>query len=70
MAPAGTPPAIIERIDAEVGRAMQLPEIRERVAASGLEPDYRGASAMASYITTQRAAFAEAIRVANIRIEG
>jgi hypothetical protein len=40
------------------------------VAASGLEPDYRGASAMATYIDTQRAAFAEAIRVANIRIEG
>ncbi|UPY39251.1 tripartite tricarboxylate transporter substrate binding protein [Sediminicoccus sp. KRV36] len=70
MAPAGTPAAIIERLDAEVARAMQLPEIRERVAASGLEPDYRGAAAMATYITTQRAAFAEAIRVANIRIEG
>jgi len=70
MAPANTPAAIIARIDAEVGRAMQLPEIRERVAASGLEPDYRGASAMATYIDTQRAAFAEAIRVANIRIEG
>ena len=70
MAPAGTPPAIIERLEAEVGRAMQIPEIRDRVAGAGLEPDFHGATAMATYITRQREAFANAIRVANIRIEG
>ena len=70
MAPAGTPPAVIERLDAEVARAMQVPEIRDRMATAGLEPDHRGAAAMGAYITTQRAAFADAIRRANIRIEG
>ena len=70
MAPAGTPPAVIERLDAEVARAMQVPEIRDRMANAGLEPDHRGAAAMGAYITTQRAAFADAIRRANIRIEG
>jgi len=70
MAPAGTPPAIIERLEGEVGRAMQIPEIKDRVAGAGLEPDFHGATAMATYITRQREAFANAIRVANIRIEG
>jgi len=70
MAPAGTPRPIIERIDAEIGRAMQATEMRERLATAGLEPVYHGAAAMKEYITVQRRGFAEAIRAANIRIEG
>ena len=70
MAPANTPAAVIERLEAEVGRAMQLPEIRQRLENAGLELDYQNAAGMGAYIARQRAAFQNAIRVANIRIEG
>lgn len=70
MAPAATPRPIIERLDAEIARAMQGTEMRERLAAVGLEPIHHGAGAMRDYIAAQRRGFAEAIRVANIRIEG
>jgi len=70
MAPANTPPAVIERLEAEVGRAMQMPEIRQRLENAGLELDFHNAAGMAAYITRQRAAFQNAIRVANIRIDG
>lgn len=70
MAAAATPRPIIERIDAEIGRAMQGTEMRERLATAGLEPVYHGAAGMREYITAQRRGFAEAIRAANIRIEG
>lgn len=70
MAPANTPPAVVERLEAEVGRAMQLPEIRQRLENAGLELDYQNAAGMGAYITRQRAAFQNAIRAANIRIEG
>jgi len=70
MAPANTPAAVVERLEAEVGRAMQLPEIRQRLENAGLELDYQNAAGMGAYIARQRAAFQNAIRVANIRIEG
>jgi tripartite-type tricarboxylate transporter receptor subunit TctC len=70
MAPAGTPAAVIQRLDEEVARAMQQAEIRERLATAGLEPMHHGAASMGAYITRQREGFAAAIRAANIRVEG
>jgi len=37
FAPAGTPPAIVERINAEVNRAIESPDVRERFAGLGIE---------------------------------
>jgi tripartite-type tricarboxylate transporter receptor subunit TctC len=37
-APAGTPEALIERINAETGRVLALPEVREKLLAIGMEP--------------------------------
>jgi tripartite-type tricarboxylate transporter receptor subunit TctC len=38
FAPAGTPPAVVERLNREFNRISQLPETRERLAALALEP--------------------------------
>lgn len=37
-APAGTPPAIISRLNTEINRILGLPEVRERILALGGEP--------------------------------
>jgi tripartite-type tricarboxylate transporter receptor subunit TctC len=37
-APAGTPPAVVNRLQREIARTVSLAEIRERFAADGLEP--------------------------------
>jgi tripartite-type tricarboxylate transporter receptor subunit TctC len=37
LAPAGTPPAIVERIAADVAAALRLPDVKERLAADGAE---------------------------------
>jgi len=39
MAPIGTPPAVIERIENETMRLIQLPDVAERFRQSGLEPE-------------------------------
>ncbi|MDB5416103.1 MAG: tripartite tricarboxylate transporter substrate binding protein [Rubritepida sp.] len=70
MGPANMPPAVVQRLDTEIGLALRHPETRERLAAAGLEPEHHDAAAMAAYVSRQRVAFAEAIRRANIRIEG
>jgi len=38
LAPAGTPPEIVQRLNREVARALALPEIRAQLLASGQEP--------------------------------
>jgi tripartite-type tricarboxylate transporter receptor subunit TctC len=38
IARAGTPPAIVAKINAEVQRAVRLPQMRERLLTAGLEP--------------------------------
>jgi tripartite-type tricarboxylate transporter receptor subunit TctC len=38
LAPAGTPPAIIQRIHREIARQLAVPELRERLSALGSDP--------------------------------
>jgi tripartite-type tricarboxylate transporter receptor subunit TctC len=37
FAPAGTPPAIVNKISADIARVMQMPETRERIMGSGYD---------------------------------
>ncbi len=38
LAPAGTPPAVIRQLNAEINRALTAPEVRERMAGLAFEP--------------------------------
>src|SRR3989449_9455845 len=38
LAPAGTPRPVIAKLHGEIARALQSPEVRERVASFGFEP--------------------------------
>ena len=38
LAPAGTPPQIVQQLSVEVNRVMNLPEVREKLLAAGVEP--------------------------------
>ena len=38
VAPAGTPRAVISKLNAEIGRVQLIPEVAERLAKAGLEP--------------------------------
>lgn len=38
LAPAGTPPAVIERLRSEIIKVLQMPEVRERMSSQGNEP--------------------------------
>ena len=41
FAPAGTPRAIIDRLNAEFGKAMSDPDVAARLSAQTLEPSHR-----------------------------
>ncbi len=38
FAPAGTPPALVERVNAEMQRVFKLPDVQDKLKALGLEP--------------------------------
>jgi tripartite-type tricarboxylate transporter receptor subunit TctC len=38
FAPAGTPRAVIDAVQVQAVKALQLPEVRERMAALGIDP--------------------------------
>ena len=70
MVPSGTPRPIVERLTVAVDKAMQAPDTGEKLAAVGLELDYRRPDDFARYLKVQRDRFAEIIKKNNIRIEG
>ncbi len=69
MVAAGTPKPIIDRLSAAVDRAMQSPDVRERIATAGLEVDFRRTEDFARYLKEQKARFTDIIRKGNIKIE-
>lgn len=66
IAPRGTPAPVIERLNAEVRKALALPEIKERLAALGAEVTTGPSSALATLISSERERYARIIRAAKI----
>ena len=69
MVPSGTPRPIVDKLSAAVAQATKAPDTAEKLAASGLEPDYRKPDDFARYLAEQRSRFAEIIKKNNIRID-
>jgi tripartite-type tricarboxylate transporter receptor subunit TctC len=53
VAPAGTPPAIVERIHQEVARVLTLPDVKERFATNGFDPATNSPAEFAAMIRQQ-----------------
>lgn len=69
LAPKGTPAAIIERLNAEINKAMQAPEIAERVKALGAAPAPGTAERFCQFMVDERAKWGGIARAANIRLQ-
>jgi len=68
-APAGTPPAVIGKLSADLKRAMELPETRQRADAAGIEVRYLPPSETTRVLERETADWAKAIKSANIRMD-
>lgn len=69
FAPAGTPMPIVNRLATEIGKIIREPEIRNRLAALGVEPSGAGPAELGAFQKREVAKWAELIKVANIRLE-
>jgi len=67
FAPAGTPPAIVERLNQQVAEAVHNPETRKRLADLGAEPTSNSPSQYAALVKTERDTWGKVVRSANIQ---
>jgi tripartite-type tricarboxylate transporter receptor subunit TctC len=69
FAPAGTPPAIINRLQAEIAKLLKLPEVRDRVLALGGEIVASSPADLGAWVREQTASWARVVRAGNIKPE-
>jgi len=69
LAPAGTPPAIIQKLQTEVARIVKLPDVRERMLQLGIEPEGSTPEEFARVIATEIPLWMAVAKANNIQPE-
>ncbi|CAN5714254.1 tripartite tricarboxylate transporter substrate binding protein [soil metagenome] len=69
LAPAGTPPAIVTRLNAEVNAALALPDVKEKLASLGVEPGGGTPAEFTALIEGDTKRYGDAIRRLGIKVD-
>jgi tripartite-type tricarboxylate transporter receptor subunit TctC len=69
LAPAGTPKAIVDKVNAEMMRILATPEVREMLAAQGATPGKGSPQDLARFANEEIAKWAKVIKDGNIKAE-
>lgn len=69
FAPAGTPDAVLDRLNAVIAQALAQPAVRERLNAIGMLPVGSARQAFATYVTEQRELVGRLTREANVTLD-
>jgi len=69
VAPAGTPATVLDRLNAELQAALNDPETRRRIIASGAEPMPGSSSEFRATIESEIGKWAKVIKISGARIE-
>jgi tripartite-type tricarboxylate transporter receptor subunit TctC len=69
LAPAGTPKDVIAKLNAEVDKALAAPDVREKLAAAGIEPGGGTSQHFSSFIQSEMVRWAKVAKDAGIQPE-
>jgi tripartite-type tricarboxylate transporter receptor subunit TctC len=69
MAPKGTPPAIVDRLNAEVGKIAGSPETAKAWKAQGATPMVMGVSEFTRYLNDDIAKWAQIVKISGARVD-
>lgn len=69
FAPVGTPPAIVARLNAEVNKVLQLPEVREKIANGGAVAVGGTSEAFAAFVRADYAKWGKAVKDSGVKLE-
>ena len=68
-APKGTPQPILDKLNAEVVKALADPVVQQRIAAGAGEPSTMPLNGIASFLNAEIAKWAEVVKRAGIKVE-
>jgi len=66
FAPAGTPAAIVKKLNSEINQALGMTDVRTRLDALGLEPQPGTAAEFSTYVKTEVAKWARIVKTAGV----
>jgi tripartite-type tricarboxylate transporter receptor subunit TctC len=69
LAPAGTPEAVIAKLNTEVAKAAASPEVREQLKLQGAEPGSGSPADLRAYINEEVDKWSAAVKAAGVKIE-
>lgn len=69
LAPANTPKPIIEKLSAEIGKILRMPDIRETLLSQGMDAWPSEPEQFAALIRLELATFARIVKTANIKLD-
>lgn len=69
VAPAGTPPAVVELLNREISSIVTSPELRDKLRGQGLEPDAMKPGQLAELFRREHAKWAKVIKDAKVRAD-
>ena len=69
LAPARTPPAVLQRVNAEMGKVLQDPEFRTFLAGLGVSPLGGSPEAFASFMQAETQRWAQVVKASGARID-
>jgi len=69
LAPAGTPAAIVGRLDQEIKAILGLDEVKQMFANQGVEPDYQGSADFVPFIAREIVNWRRVVEKGNIKLQ-
>jgi tripartite-type tricarboxylate transporter receptor subunit TctC len=69
VAPPGTPDAVVQKVNADLAKALGQPELRTRFLELGAEPQGGTTAATAAFIKDEEARWRGVIKSANVTLE-
>ena len=69
FAPSATPKNVIARLESELTKAVNAPELRERFATLGVEPAPKNSEQMAVYFKAEVDKYGKIVRAIGLKIE-
>jgi tripartite-type tricarboxylate transporter receptor subunit TctC len=69
LAPAGTPANIVERLNAEINKALKHPEVLSRMQAEGADPAGSSPQDFGTFFAAEIAKWTQVVQKAGIRVD-
>jgi hypothetical protein len=69
IAPAATPPEVVNKLNADIVRVLGMPDVREKLAANALEPIGDSPAAFQAFINAEISRWARVVKSANLKAE-